>query len=113
MIPSSVRIWVCTAPVDMRKGFDRLALIARERCEVELEGGVAVVVFTNKRATRLKLIWCDATGCCVLYKRAHRVRFRLPGWGGSASTVVIDLHQVGRLIAGEACSEKNRRVVTH
>jgi len=31
MIPSAVRIFVCTEPVDMRHGFDRLALAARER----------------------------------------------------------------------------------
>ena len=31
MIPAHVRIFVCTAPVDMRRGFDGLALAVRER----------------------------------------------------------------------------------
>jgi len=30
MIPGGVRIFVCTEPVDMRQGFDRLAQTARE-----------------------------------------------------------------------------------
>lgn len=30
MIPVTVRIFVYTEPVDMRSGFDRLALIARD-----------------------------------------------------------------------------------
>jgi len=41
MIPTGVRIFVCTAPVDMRYGFDRLAQLARERVGQDpVEGGV-------------------------------------------------------------------------
>ncbi len=36
MIPAQVRIFVCTEPVDMRQGFDRLALAARQRTGVDL-----------------------------------------------------------------------------
>jgi transposase len=31
MIPTTVRVFVCTEPVDMRRGFDGLALLAREK----------------------------------------------------------------------------------
>lgn len=41
MIPSHVRIFVCTEPVDMRRWFDGLALAARERLGKEpREGGL-------------------------------------------------------------------------
>jgi hypothetical protein len=33
VIPAGVRFFVCTQPVDMRYGFDRLAQVARERIE--------------------------------------------------------------------------------
>ena len=66
MIPAGVRIFVCTAAVDMRRGFDRLAHTARERVGHDpIEGG-ALFVFTNRRATRLKLLWFERYRLCLL-----------------------------------------------
>lgn len=31
MIPAGVRVFVCTQPVDMRRSFDGLALLARQK----------------------------------------------------------------------------------
>jgi transposase len=78
MIPGGVRIFVCTEPVDMRRGFDRLAQTARERGDHDPVQGGAVFVFANRCATRLKLLWFERNGACVLYKRLHRARFELP-----------------------------------
>ena len=62
MIPSGVRIFVCTQPVDMRYGFDRLAQVARERVGQDpIEAG-ALFVFAGKSATRLKVLWFDRNG---------------------------------------------------
>ena len=58
MIPTEVRIFVCSEPVDMRCGFDRLALLARERVGDDPQSG-ALFVFCGKRATRLKVLWFD------------------------------------------------------
>jgi transposase len=54
MIPSGVRIFVCTEPVDMRYGFDRLAQLARERVGQDPIDAGALFVFAGKSATRLK-----------------------------------------------------------
>jgi transposase len=35
-------------------------------------------VFVNKRKNRLKVLWFDRNGYCLLYKRLHRARFSLP-----------------------------------
>ena len=84
MIPAHVRIFVCTAPVDMRRGFDGLALAVRERLAQDPRAG-GLFVFANRRANRCKILWFDRTGACLLYKRLHRALFRLPtGDGGSA-----------------------------
>jgi transposase len=77
MIPSSVRIFVCTEPQDMRRSFDALALVVRERLALEPEGG-ALFVFAGKRGNRVKVLWFDHNGYCILYKRLHRARFALP-----------------------------------
>lgn len=98
MIPAHVRIFVCTEPVDMRGSFDRLALAARERLGHDpLDGGL--FVFANRRANRLKVLWFDRTGYCLLYKRLHRALFAVPRQG-DATTVCIDRGALARLLEG-------------
>ncbi len=61
----------------MRRGFDGLALAAQEHVGEDPQSG-ALFCFTNKRRNRLKVLWFDRNGYCILYKRLHRARFRLP-----------------------------------
>lgn len=77
MIPSGVRIFVCREPQDMRRSFDGLSKSTREVLGEDPDSG-ALFVFTNKRRNRLKVLWFDGSGHCILYKRVHRARFRLP-----------------------------------
>jgi transposase len=77
LIPSQVRIFVCTEPQDMRRSFDALALAVRDRLALDPESG-ALFVFASKRGTRLKVMWFDENGYCILYKRLHRAVFELP-----------------------------------
>ena len=107
MIPAQVRIFVCTEPVDMRCGFDRLALLARERAGEDPQSG-ALFVFCGKRATRIKVLWFDHNGYCLLYKRLHRAVFRLPIAGTSAS-VRIDGAQLAHLLRGEPVARRESR----
>ena len=100
MIPSSVRIFACSVPVDMRKSFDGLALAARELLHEDPESG-ALFVFTNKRHNRLKVLWFDDNGYCLLYKRVHRALFRVPSPTRSGDAKVqIDGAVLGKIIAG-------------
>lgn len=101
MLPPSVRIFVCTEPQDMRRSFDRLAQVAREVVGEEPQGG-AMFVFAGKRATRLKVLWWDKNGLCLLYKRLHGAIFELPRAGEGQAAVRIDAAALGRLLAGVA-----------
>lgn len=90
MIPSSVRIFVCTQPHDMRCSYDTLALAAQQVIGEDPRSG-ALFVFSNKRSNRLKILWWDKNGYCLLSKRLHQALFRLPEpSGSSASTALID-----------------------
>jgi transposase len=60
-----------------------------------------LVVFANRAATRIKVLWFEPHGCCILYKRAHRAVFELPTSEGSVS-VHIDSAALARLLAGTA-----------
>jgi transposase len=77
VIPSATRIFVCTEPQDMRRSFDGLSLAAKEHLGEDPQSG-ALFVFVNKNKNRLKVLWFDRNGYCLLYKRLHRARFQLP-----------------------------------
>ena len=109
MIPATVRIFVCTEPVDMRRGFDALALLTREKLSEDPRSG-ALAIFTNRRRDRLKALWWDRNGYCVLYKRFHDAMFELPvGQNAGAVSVRIDGQKLAVLLAGVAKVRKRRR----
>ena len=93
MIPNSVRIFVCSEPQDMRRSFDRLAQAAKEQLDVDPQSG-ALFCFGNKRGNRLKVLWFDRNGFCILYKRLHRAHFELP------DQRTIDARALAQLLRG-------------
>lgn len=100
MIPSHVRIFLCREPQDLRRSFDGLALAARQRLGEDPQSG-ALFCFLNKRANRLKCLWWDRNGYCLLYKRLHRALFCLPQEAaGEGPSLRIDGAQLVRLIVG-------------
>ena len=97
MIPSSVRIFVCTTPQDLRKSFDGLAAMAQHVIGEDPRAG-ALFCFVNKRKNRLKILWWDHNGYCLLYKRLHEAVFLLPK--GDDVSLRIDGEQLRMLLAG-------------
>jgi transposase len=61
----------------MRRSFDALSLVVRERLSLDPESG-ALFVFASKRGNRIKVLWFDHNGYCILYKRLHGASFELP-----------------------------------
>lgn len=108
MIPTGVRIFVCTEPVDMRYGFDRLAQVARDRVGHNPVEGGALFVFAGRSATRLKVLWFDRNGLCLLYKRLHQAVFELPAAANGAPSIHIDGTALARLLAGVEKEGKRR-----
>jgi transposase len=112
MLPSSVRILVCTEPQDMRRSFDRLAEVVRTQMEEEPQSGT-LFVFVGKRATRVKVLWWDQNGYCLLYKRLHRALFEAPAGEQGAKAVRIDGAALKQLLAGVAHEKKRRQASLH
>lgn len=100
MIPTGVRIYLCTEPVDMRHGFDRMTQTARERVGQDPQQGGALFVFVNRRATRMKVLWFERNGTCLLYKRLHRAVFELPAASTGSRAIAIDGAALARLLTG-------------
>jgi transposase len=108
MIPASVRIFVCTRPQDMRRSFDGLALAAQQVLGEDPRSG-ALFVFTNKRHSRLKVLWWDRNGYCLLSKRLHGALFQLPAApDSSGSKTAIDGRGLGELLRGITSMRKGR-----
>lgn len=107
MLPSSVRILVCTERQDMRRSFDTLAAVVRDVMREEPQSG-ALYVFVGKTPTRVKVLWWDKTGYCLLAKRLHRAFFVMPEDGTSATSVRIDAAALTQLLVGVTRDEKKR-----
>jgi transposase len=93
-----VRIFVCTTPQDMRRSFDRLAVAARELLGQDPRSG-ALFVFVSRSSTRIKVLWWDETGYCLLYKRLHQAVFVLPPAAGRPS-LTLRSEELVRLLRG-------------
>jgi transposase len=73
----NVQVLVATKPVDFRKGADGLAALVAGTLKADPFSG-AIYVFRAKRADRVKLVWWDGTGVCLLAKRLEGGPFRWP-----------------------------------
>ncbi len=112
MLPPTVRILVCTAPQDMRRSFDTLAAVVRELLREEPQSG-ALYVFVGKRPTRVKILWWDRNGYCLLYKRLHQALFAVPTGEENAAVVEINADALAELLTGVSRAEKKRSALAH
>ena len=73
-LPPSVRIFVARGATDMRKSFDTLAALV---CDVIAEDPQSghLFVFVNRRKNRVKILWWDRSGYCLLAKRLEHGQF--------------------------------------
>ena len=58
-------------PVDMRKGFEGLGVIAEQALSQELTSG-AYFVFLNRQRDRMKVLYWDVDGLAIWYKRLEK-----------------------------------------
>jgi transposase len=78
MLPGTeLQVLVAARPVDFRKQADTLAAFVQEVLAADPWSG-AVYVFRAKRIDRVKLLWWDGTGICLLTKRLEAGAFRWP-----------------------------------
>jgi transposase len=76
-LPSALHSFLAVEPADMRKGFDGLAQLVRERiAEGPLSGHL--FVFRNRSRDRLKILYWDRDGFALWYKRLEKGTFRFP-----------------------------------
>jgi transposase len=105
--PPAVRIWLATAPVDLRRSFDRLAAEVREQLHHDPLSG-HVFVFRNKRADRVKLLYWDEDGYIIVYKRLEEGVFRWPVTAPGESSASLRAAELAMLLDGIDWSKAQR-----
>jgi transposase len=72
-----LKVFVALEPCDLRKGFGGLEALVSERLGEDLQQG-ALFVFSNRRHTRLKMLYWDGSGLWLLMKRLEQGTFAWP-----------------------------------
>ncbi|MFN8656619.1 MAG: IS66 family insertion sequence element accessory protein TnpB [Candidatus Obscuribacterales bacterium] len=73
----SVRIFVCTKPVDMRRSFDGLFGLVQTLVHQDPFSG-SLFLFRSRRGDFIKILWWDLDGFAIFAKRLEVGTFRFP-----------------------------------
>ena len=71
------KIYISSANVDMRKSIDGLVSIVEASFECSSTDD-ALFVFHNRYCDKIKMLYWNTEGFCLLYKRIEKGRFRFP-----------------------------------
>ena len=94
----ATKIYIAVEAVDMRKGFDGLYGMVRDRLgEDPLSGHL--FLFTNRSHTRLKALVWDGSGLWLCAKRLEKGRFRWPTSEQTCS-VMMRAEELAMLVNG-------------
>jgi transposase len=104
----ATRIYLAAGATDMRKGFEGLYGLARDRLLCEPLSG-HVFLFANAQRNRLKLLFWDGSGLWVCAKRLEKGRFRWPEAAGGQAKVVLSHEELALLLGGIDVAETRRR----
>jgi transposase len=100
---AEVTVYLCVAPVDMRKQAASLALLV----EQSLGRNVfepALYVFTNRRRDRVRIVYWERNGLCLWSKRVEQQQFIWPR-AVSDHTVAMSGRELNALLDGfDVCS---------
>ncbi len=91
---SQARIWLCTEPTDMRKSFDGLSALVKNRLGLEPLSG-QYFVFVNRRKTQMKVLYFEPSGFCLWSKRLEQGQFQVrPSASGHQALTWTDLQLI-------------------
>lgn len=102
LLPRSVKVYVATQPVSLRKSFDGLSNEARVALQQDPLSG-HLFVFINRRKNQVKLLMWTRGGFTIVHKRLEKGTFAsLRNVKPDACCVEIDVHELSMLLEGIA-----------
>jgi len=107
-LPASVRVYLCTAPCDMRRSFDGLHALVTDSMQLDAFAG-HLFVFSNRRRDRVKILYWDRDGFAVWAKRLEEGTYAMPFGGAEERRREITAQELGALLSGIDLSQAKRR----
>jgi transposase len=104
----ATRIYVAAGATDMRKNFNGLYGLVRDRLSCDPESG-HVFLFTNARRNRLKLLVYDGSGLWICSKKLDGGRFRWPETDSAVNKIVLSHEELTLLLGGIDLNQTSRR----
>ncbi|MEX2263880.1 MAG: IS66 family insertion sequence element accessory protein TnpB [Bryobacteraceae bacterium] len=104
----ATRIYLAAGATDMRKGFEGLYGLVRERLQLEPLSG-HLFLFSNARRNRLKLLFWDGSGLWVCAKRLEKGRFGWPEAASGQARMALSHEELGLLLSGIDLAGSQRR----
>ena len=95
----AVRVYLATAPTDMRKGFDTLAALVKDFLGHDPLSG-HLFLFVGRSRDRLKLLYWEGDGFAVWYKRLEEGTFRVPAARPERPSVELKASELAMLLEG-------------
>ena len=105
---TATRIYLATGATDMRKGFEGLYGLVRDRLQCAPLSG-HIFLFCNAQRNRLKLLLWDGTGLWVCAKKLSKGRFRWPEPQTGEVKVVLSHEELAMLLGGIDFSQTRQR----
>ena len=75
--PAAIKVYLCTVPCDMRRSFDGLSMLAEHVIGCNPYAG-HLLVFSNRRTDRVKILYWDRDGWAIWSKRLEVGTFQFP-----------------------------------
>ena len=107
-VGSATRIYVAAGATDMRKGFEGLFGLVRDRLDCDPLSG-HVFLFANAQRSRLKLLFWDGSGLWICAKRLEKGRFQWPQIRMGETKVTLTNEELALLLGGIDLSSTRRR----
>lgn len=105
---AATRIYVAMGATDMRKGYEGLYGLVRDRLLCEPRSG-HVFLFCNGQRNRVKVLLRDGSGLWVCAKRLEKGRFHWPEAEEGRSKVVLSHEELSLLLNGMDLVQVKRR----
>ncbi len=94
---STVTIWLYTEVTDMRKSYDGLAALVKNRMKDNPLSG-DLFVFVNRRKSAMKILYFDSSGYCIWMKRLEAGSFQMPAY--NEEKLALDSTQLKLILEG-------------
>ena len=105
----ATKVYLALGATDMRKGFDGLYGLVRDRLMCDPISG-HLFLFCNARRNRLKILYWDSTGLWILAKRLERGCFSWPSVANPTETkVLLSQEELALLLGGIDLSRTRRK----